>query len=67
MRDILAAIGRGHERAKLAFDIYVHRLRAAMAAAMGGMDVLVFTAGVVRIPRKYELRFAVAWSFSAFG
>ncbi len=49
MRDILAAIGRGHERAKLAFDMYVHRLRAAiaaMAAAMGGMDVLVFTAGV---------------------
>lgn len=49
MRDILAAIGRGHERAKLAFEIYVHRLRAAiaaMAAAMGGMDVLVFTAGV---------------------
>ena len=49
MRDILAAIGQGHERAKLAFAIYVHRLRAAiagMAAAMGGMDVLVFTAGV---------------------
>ncbi len=49
MRDILAAIGRGHERAKLAFDIYVHRLRAAiaaMAAAMGGIGVLVFTAGV---------------------
>ena len=49
MRDILAAIERGHERAKLAFEIYVHRLRAAiaaMAAAMGGMDVLAFTAGV---------------------
>jgi len=49
MRDILAAMKRGHERARLAFDIYVHRLRAAiaaMAAAMGGMDVLVFTAGV---------------------
>ena len=49
MREILAAIGRGHERAKLAFDIYVHRVRAAiaaMAAAMGGMDALVFTAGV---------------------
>jgi acetate kinase len=49
MRDILAAIERGHERAKLAFQIYVHRLRAAIAAmvaAMGGMDVLVFTAGV---------------------
>jgi acetate kinase len=49
MRDVLAAMKRGHERAKLAFDIYVHRLRAAiaaMAAAMGGIDVLVFTAGV---------------------
>ena len=49
MRDILTGIQQGHERAKLAFDIYVHRLRAAiggMAAVLGGMDVLVFTAGV---------------------
>ena len=49
MRDILAAISRGHERAKVAFDIYVHRLRTAiggMAAVLGGMDALVFTAGV---------------------
>jgi acetate kinase len=49
MRDILTAIQQGHKRAKLAFDIYVHRLRAAiggMAAVLGGMDVLVFTAGV---------------------
>jgi acetate kinase len=49
MRDILTGIRQGHERAKLAFDIYVHRLRAAiggMAAVLGGMDVLVFTAGV---------------------
>ncbi|HVH72753.1 MAG TPA: hypothetical protein VNB49_16825, partial [Candidatus Dormibacteraeota bacterium] len=27
MREILAAIQQGHERAKLAFDIYLHRLR----------------------------------------
>jgi acetate kinase len=49
MRDILAGVRRGHERAKLAFDIYVHRLRAAiggMAAVLGGIDALVFTAGV---------------------
>jgi acetate kinase len=49
MREILAAIQRGHERAKLAFDIYVHRLRAAiggMAAVLDGMDSIVFTAGV---------------------
>ncbi len=49
MREILAAIQHGHERAKLAFDIYVHRLRTAigaLAAGLGGMDGLVFTAGV---------------------
>ena len=49
MRQILAAIKHGHRRAQLAFDIYVHRLQAgigAMAAALGGIDALVFTAGV---------------------
>jgi len=49
MREVLAAIERGHERAKLAFEIYVHRLRSAigsMAAVLGGIDALVFTAGV---------------------
>jgi acetate kinase len=49
IRDILAGIQNGYERAKLAFDIYVHRLQAAiggMAAVLGGIDALVFTAGV---------------------
>jgi len=49
MREILAAMQRGHERAKLAFDVYVHRLRSSigsMAAVLGGVDALVFTAGV---------------------
>jgi acetate kinase len=49
MRDILAAIRQGHERARLAFDIYIHRIRAAigaMAALLGGVDAVVFTAGV---------------------
>jgi acetate kinase len=49
MRDILAAIREGHERAQLAFDIYIHRIRAAigaMAAVLGGVDAVVFTAGV---------------------
>jgi acetate kinase len=49
MRDILAAIRQGHERAQLAFDIYIHRIRAAigaMAAVLGGVDAVVFTAGV---------------------
>jgi acetate kinase len=49
MRTILAAIDRGDARAQLAFDIYAHRLRSeigAMLASLGGLDVLVFTAGV---------------------
>src|SRR5436190_16626613 len=49
MRDILAAIKRGHSRAKLAFDIYVHRLQAgigAMVAVLGGIDALIFSGGV---------------------
>jgi acetate kinase len=49
MREILAAVKNGHERATLAFEIYIHRLVAgigAMVAVLGGIDALVFTAGV---------------------
>jgi acetate kinase len=49
MREIVASMKRGHSRAKLAFDIYVHRLQSgigAMVAVLGGIDVLVFSAGV---------------------
>jgi acetate kinase len=46
MRELLA---RDDADARLALDVYVHRLRAcvaAMAAAMDGLDALVFTGGV---------------------
>ena len=49
MREILAALKRGHERAQLAFDIYIHRLQSgigAMVAVLGGADAILFTAGV---------------------
>ena len=49
MREILASMKKGHARSKLAFDIYVHRLQAgigAMVSVLGGIDALVFTAGV---------------------
>jgi len=49
MREILASASSGTDKSRLAFDVYVHRLRAkaaAMAAAMNGLDCLVFTAGV---------------------
>jgi acetate kinase len=49
MREVLRAADAGDEPARLALDVYVHRLRreiAAMAAAMNGLDVLVFTGGI---------------------
>jgi acetate kinase len=49
MRTLLAAVADGSEQAQLALDVYVHRLRAgiaAMTAAMGGIDAVVFTGGV---------------------
>jgi acetate kinase len=49
MREILQRIADGDDRAELAFDVYIHRLGAliaSMAAAMNGLDVLVFTGGV---------------------
>lgn len=49
MRDVLAGAAGGDQRARLALDVYLHRLRAgiaSMAAALGGLDVLVFTGGV---------------------
>jgi acetate kinase len=49
MRDVRAAAEAGGQDATLALAVYLHRLRreiAAMAAAMNGLDVLVFTGGV---------------------
>jgi len=49
MREILDAIKNGNDKAKLALDIYVHRLQSgigAMIAVLGGIDALIFTAGV---------------------
>jgi acetate kinase len=49
MREILTAIDHGNDRARLAFDIYAHRLCrgiGAMLAAMDGADAIVFTGGV---------------------
>ncbi|MGA7225480.1 MAG: acetate kinase [Candidatus Acidiferrales bacterium] len=49
MREIVASMKAGDVRAKLAFDIFVHRLRSgvgAMIAVLGGMDALIFSAGI---------------------
>jgi acetate kinase len=49
MREVVTGAAAGGQDARLALDVYIHRLRAgiaAMAAAMGGLDLLVFTGGV---------------------
>jgi acetate kinase len=49
MRDIEDAIEKGNERAKLAYDVLIHGIRkqiGAYAAEMGGIDAVVFTAGI---------------------
>ncbi len=49
MREVLDAARAGNERARLALQMYVHRVRqavGALTATLGGIDALVFTAGV---------------------
>jgi acetate kinase len=49
MRTVLQNVEAGEPAARLALDVYLHRLRASiasMAAAMGAIDCLTFTGGV---------------------
>ncbi len=48
-RDVISAAENGNERAKLALDIFHYKVRAQIASyagIMGGVDVIVFTAGI---------------------
>lgn len=68
MRQIVAAMRDGHPRAKLAFEIFVHRLQScigAMIAVLGGIDALVFTAGIGE--NSPEVRAAVCDNFGFLG
>jgi acetate kinase len=68
MRAIHAAIEEGNERAKLAFAVYVHRLRSSigsMIAVLGGVDALVFAGGVGE--NDAATRAAVCGAFAFLG
>jgi len=68
MREVLTAMARGNPRAKLAFEMFVHRLRSfigAMVATLDGMDVLVFTAGIGE--NSAEVRGAACAGFGFMG
>jgi acetate kinase len=68
LRQIQAAIATGNDRATLAFAMYIHRLRSyigAMLASLGGLDALVFTAGVGE--NSSAVRAAACEAFSFLG
>src|SRR5262249_58265355 len=49
MRTVEAAAAEGNKRARLALDVFVHRLAKAIAGMVTGLerlDALVFTAGI---------------------
>lgn len=49
MREVQAAMRAGNERAKLAFDMFEYRIKkyiGSYAAALSGLDILIFTGGI---------------------
>ena len=65
---MLAARADGDSAAALAFDVYIHRLRSqigAMLGALGGLDAIVFTAGVGE--HSAEVREAALAPFTFLG
>ena len=49
MKDIIEECEKGNRGAQLAFDLYCYRIKkyiGAYAACMGGLDALIFTAGI---------------------
>jgi acetate kinase len=70
MREVLARAAADDPKAVLGRDVYVYRLRAyiaSMAAAMGGLDVLVFTGGVGENSPEIRSRAAAGLGFLGVG
>jgi acetate kinase len=68
MREITAAMQSGNPRAQLAFDMFVHRLRAgigSMLASLGGAEAIVFTGGIGE--NSSEVRGAACSHFTFLG
>lgn len=68
LRDILAAAAQGNARARAALDFFVHEIRRWLGAylvALGGLEALVFTAGIGE--NRAEIRAAVCAGLEAFG
>lgn len=68
MREVTEAMQDGDKNAKLAFDMYTYRVKkyiGSYAAAMNGVDTIVFTAGVGE--NSVDLRKAICEGISFLG
>lgn len=66
LRQIEEAIAKGNSRAKLAYNVYLHSLRSfigAMIATLGGVDAIIFTAGVGENAAKLRADVCAAFEF----
>ena len=68
MRDLWKAAEEGNKKAKLALDMYIYRVKkyiGAYAAAMGGVDIIIFTGGVGE--NDYKTRLGVCTDMEFLG
>lgn len=68
MREIIILAQGGNERARLAYDMYVHSLKrniGSMVAVLGGIDALVFTGGIGE--NAWQIRHEACQALKAFG
>ncbi|MGI9860601.1 acetate kinase [Moorella naiadis] len=68
MRDLEAAARAGHQRAQLAIDVFCYQVKkyiGAFAAAMNGLDVLIFTGGIGE--RSPAIRAGICRDFDFLG
>ena len=68
MRDIWKAAKEGNKNAKLALDMYIYRIKkyvGSYAAAMGGVDLIIFTGGIGE--NDYDVRAGVCKDMEYMG
>ncbi len=66
LRAIISAMAEGNQRASLALEMYIHRLKyhlGGMLASLGGLDVLVFTAGIGENSALVREKACEGWDF----
>ena len=69
-RDVISAAESGNERAKLGIDLFCYHIRGFIgqyAANMGGLDIIVFTAGVGENNSSLRKRMVAGLEFMGVG